>query len=318
MIDTLHEYRWVILVVDILAWVWLFWALNRSPTLPATALASGPSSKPLGRKPGDIVPQHRTTTGPLAPSIEAGKAEHHLRSAAATAKLQPITDGGAKAKPTESLKAVPPPPPTPEQLKLAEQKLPSSPRPTTTSGDDNDAMEGLFASLKPTPEASTNPGTGVIKKANRLEELGFHHEIQSDRLPASPAEPPKPRSQTAELDDILKRIDQVLADNPAPAAPAAPAARTPDPVTPKSPAAIAPASPSAPAQIPPAAPVAKKTPSWARADIQDEDLEPNAQRNAPTEDLSVTPDPPKPPPKRDDNTGDGEAKKPDDTQQKLF
>ncbi len=322
MIDTLHEYRYIILVADILAWVWLYWALNRGQSLPASVQTPTPlpkSNPPLGRKPGDIVPQHRTTTGPMAPAIEAGMAEHHLRSAAATAKLQPIT--GPKAKPTESMKAIPgaPPPPTAEQLKLAEQKLPSHPRPTSTSGDDHGAMEDLFAGLKPT-EVESRTGTGVIKKANRLEELGFHHEIESDRLPSqadSVAAPAKPRSQTAELDDILKRIDQVLADSPAPA-PAqasasaavtpAPAAESPKPTTPA-------VTPSAPPAAPSATPANKKTPAWARSDVQDEDLDPTAQRQTPTESIDPPPAIPPATPKKDADT---DTPKSGDSQQKLF
>ncbi len=256
----LSDHRGLLVLATIIAWMWFVWALKKHLTPPATAIAGPgqarmPTRGQLGanRKPGDIVPQQRTSTGGLAPAIEAGMAEHHVRSAAATAKLLvPPTE--PKAKPTESLKSIKtPPPPTPDQLKSAGRELPGA-RPTSTSGDrtvtEADAMEGLFSGLKGKREASEaapdadersgdtdtldpkalRPGTSVIKRVNRLEEIGFHHQIPSDKLPAqsppapgttftpstpSPSiDPPKPRTQSAELDDILKRIDKVLADSP--------------------------------------------------------------------------------------------------------
>lgn len=280
----LSDHRGLLVLVTIIAWLWFVWALKKHLTPPATAVAGpGQARMPTrgnlaaNRKAGDIVPQQRTSTGGLAPAIEAGMAEHHVRSAAATAKLLvPPTE--PKSKPTESLKTIKPPPPTPDQLKSADKVLPGA-RPTSAAGDrtvtEADAMEGLFSGLKgkrdetktdsPTDNRGDSdtvdpkalrPGTSVIKRVNRLEEIGFHHQIPSDKLPAQspPApgqvDPPKPRTQSAELDDILKRIDKVLADSPT-ASSAPPSAPQSERLAVRPPSERLPAKPDAPAKLDP-------------------------------------------------------------------
>jgi hypothetical protein len=101
-----------------------------------------------------------------------------------------------------------------------------------------------------------------MRRASRLEALGFHHSIESTKTPppgtiTAPPEVPSTSTSAAAapaLDDILARLDRVLADDPA--KPAGPA-----------PATVPAASPAA--EVKPAA----KAPVWARADAQDEDLD---------------------------------------------
>ena len=63
------------------------------------------------------------------------------------------------------------------------------------------------------------------RKAERMAELGFHHSVNKDVVETKSAEAkpqpateiikaPEKSNQTAELDDILSRIDKVLAENP--------------------------------------------------------------------------------------------------------
>ncbi len=109
-----------------------------------------------------------------------------------------------------------------------------------SSADEKD-KDDLFAGLKPTD------GDDAAKKVKRLQELGFHHSIETTaQTPKDDIGPAKPRTQTAELDDILKRIDKVLIESqgaakpagdqpaaavaqPAPAAPAAQATPAAEP-----------------------------------------------------------------------------------------
>jgi hypothetical protein len=133
-------------------------------------------------------------------------------------------------------------------------------------------MEGLFGSAKREVTAATDATDQEVvngslrRKASRLEELGFHHGIDpSDPTkPIDPHEPP--HTQTAELTNILERIDKFLAeDNPAEttapttrAAPATPAAPVPRPAT----TTDAPVDPGK-----------KAPPLWARPDVMDEDVD---------------------------------------------
>ena len=147
-------------------------------------------------------------------------------------------------------------PPVAAPVKPAFKPSPVKPAAKATT-DDDAAAESLFAGLEAKPAASVDPAQEATRKASRLAELGFHHSIDTQAAKPLPEEA-KPRTQTAELDDILKRIDKVLADSvPSSTAPTAPAPVSPAPVPP-APAAAAPAPVAAPAAVPenPAAPVA--------------------------------------------------------------
>ena len=220
LMDLLIDNRGILLIITILAWAWFLWAFmrNRMPK-PSRAGAGRPNSTnrvALPRKPVDVVPVNRTSTGGLAPSIEAGIAEHQVRSSAPTAKLSTQPPGEQRVRPTEGLSSA---------------RAGSTANLDVGDATDLEAKDDLFSGLKKEEEtAVTREATPALQRSERLQEIGFHHPIESDKaLPASPAPPmaapsvpatsqPKGRTQTAELDDILKRIDQVLADNPAPSA----------------------------------------------------------------------------------------------------
>jgi hypothetical protein len=212
--DLLIDNRGLLLIVTILAWAWFIWAILRN-LKPATSKPSGRAGSTnrvaLPRKPADVVPLNRTSTGGLAPSIEAGMVEHQVRSSAPTAKLS-TQPPGDKVRPTEGLGQ--------GNRSTAEIEI----------GDvaDSDAKDDLFSGLKTEEPTGTREATPAMHRSERMQEIGFHHPIESEKvMPATtpppmaesapPAVVPKGRTQTAELDDILKRIDQVLADNPPPA-----------------------------------------------------------------------------------------------------
>ena len=97
--------------------------------------------------------------------------------------------------------------------------------------DDEADRDELFAGLKP-----TDGGDDAAAKVKRLQELGFHHSIEAKTPVVEPLanQPPKPRTQTAELDDILKRIDKVLSESQtAEAKPAVPGAAAQVPAKPE-------------------------------------------------------------------------------------
>jgi hypothetical protein len=215
LMDLLVDNRGILLIITILAWAWFLWAFMRNrqpvPAKPGAARPGAGNRVALPRKPADVVPLNRTSTGGLAPSIEAGIAEHQVRSSAPTAKLA-TQPSGDKVRPTES------------------SLVARNPATDLEIGDDTDteAKDELFSGLQAEAKVEAPPerkeSTPAMQRSERLQEMGFHHPIEAEKaLPAS-APPPmaemvtpgKPRTQTAELDDILKRIDQVLADNPPP------------------------------------------------------------------------------------------------------
>lgn len=101
-----------------------------------------------------------------------------------------------------------------------------------TSSPDDQAASDLFAGLSAAkakadaaqpvqiPAAPQLPvPKDSVEKAQRLEERGFHVGAAKNTEPAPAADKPaadlagQPRTQTQELDDILKRIDAVLSES---------------------------------------------------------------------------------------------------------
>ena len=235
MLDLLIDNRYWLCLFTVLVWAWFLWALKRS-RVPAKAVATGSryTTKRVAlppKKAADISPLNRTSTGGLAPSIEAGIAEHQARGSAATAKL-PSQGPSTRSGSTDNLD-IP-----------AAQELDEESHAAATVRDDS------FSGLPGDAAVARGPTT-PMERSERLREIGFHHPIETDKLPDAPVLPPpmpavapsvpayqapthtptpspKPRTQTAELDDILKRIDKVLSESPAPASdapkPAAPTA----------------------------------------------------------------------------------------------
>jgi len=223
MLDLLIDNRYWLCLLTVLVWAWFFWALKRS-RVPVKAVAAGSryTTKRVAlppKKAADIAPLNRTSTGGLAPSIEAGIAEHQARGSAATAKL-PSQAASTRSGTTDNLD-IP-----------AAQELDDESHAAATLRDDS------FAAQAAAEAAIARGPTTPMERSERLREIGFHHPIETDKLPEAPALPPavpaatpstpvyeapthiptpKPRTQTAELDDILKRIDKVLSESPAPA-----------------------------------------------------------------------------------------------------
>jgi hypothetical protein len=179
-------------------------------------------------------------------------------------------------------------------------------------------MDGLFGKRDEPSEPSESPSVALRRKASRMEELGFHHGIATDILPADkpkPADAAKsdpsstlpgsapilpdgaPRSSTAELTSILERIDKFLAED----TPSKPAATLPiqtattaitktvnledvpaaTPVTAVAEQAVKPTEAMAkPAEAKPD-PNKKTQPMWARPDAMDEDVEAPKKNDSP-------------------------------------
>jgi hypothetical protein len=310
--DQLHELlnpvKWVVLLVAlpllfIYGRVLLGALLGRpAPGAKTASIVGGKPVAPVRRSPiGGPRPGGAKTPTPIPPggkqevlpsSLEAGIAGHAQRAAAKTAKIPtPPARANESQAPTDIIPPAVPrgatPPPT---ARIDKPLAPPEPNTIGSNANDDAALADLFGGVAKveTPAApELTEGELIRRKATRMEELGFHHGIASDTLTGAPgaiaptgdtskpADPP--RSQTAELTSILERIDKFLAeDQPAPGAEkvadkstdkveAKPATTT---ITPK-PAVEAPA-----ASAPPENPATKKTqPLWARADVQDEDLE---------------------------------------------
>jgi hypothetical protein len=262
-------------IITVLALIWSIYNFYHVWTRPPKAPARPTGPRPVETKPGS----NPTTRVQFPASLEAGAAAHQQRGAAKTAKL-PVIGG-------EQTPAV------------------------ATDKDDDEAMQTLFANVpvdkKSAPEVSNDPGTEAARKASRMAELGFHHSINPNAPAASAAPsaaatlmptdaaPTAPRSNTAELNAILERIDQFLAEDPKESAkpvtaetgaadkteavaqttkaemmPATVVVHSTPNSAPLEPKPAAEAVPAAPAETP--AISTKTTPLWARADAVDEDV----------------------------------------------
>ncbi|GEM_PF-6673526 len=283
LVDLIQDHRYIVLVVTLpLLAIYgnvLIRALFASPT-PSRSTNAGlrrSPPKPLITRP-PVLPELGKQES-LAPSTDQGVAGHQRAGAAKTVKLPVTTPRGPETPASARGDASPPASGSRIEVK-------------TGPGHETTAIKlptQEEAQPHPAPAGDTGRGpeskTGLLRKASRMEELGFHTGIQPDQAPSAPAatdahKPTEiPRSQTAELTSILERIDKFLAeDQPAPSS---------EPAKPSE-AASAPAPTPAPSQ--PAAasesPATKKTqPLWARADVLDEDVEhpPSAAPGKPVE-----------------------------------
>ena len=278
------------------------------PAKPVTAPIRRLSPKPgsaAGTKPGALPtpPEGRQEVLPNAvdSGIRAGISGHQKAGAAKTVKL-PVTP----TKPTDS----------PASTKKPATDLLGG---SVVADSEAEAMDGLFGNRdEPSAASSESPSVALRRKASRMEELGFHHGIATDILPADkpkPADAAKsdpssalpgsapilpdgaPRSSTAELTSILERIDKFLAED----TPSKPAATLPiqtattavmktvnledvpaaTPVSAVAEQAIKPTESMAkPAEAKPD-PNKKTQPMWARPDAMDEDVEAPKKNESP-------------------------------------
>jgi hypothetical protein len=199
----------------------------RSPLSPSSSgsLGTAPVQRPQPAPPVPSTPAAPTPRPALPgrPPVKAGE------SGPGTAPTAKVSGGPPRAalpgRPFQPPVAAKPAEPAPIE-KTAEA------RPAAKSVTDDDAdRDELFAGLKP-----TDGGDDAAAKVKRLQELGFHHSIEAKTPVVEPLanQPPKPRTQTAELDDILKRIDKVLTESQSseakPAGSAAAVQAKPEPV----------------------------------------------------------------------------------------
>jgi hypothetical protein len=240
-------------------------ATTRAMPTPLRPSPSRPVPPPVSESPGSDVPS----------SVEVGVASRINRGQQKTVRLPP---------------------------------RPEAPRSTTELDRlDTEPLGGIAAADAAAPaEAPAAPGTHtseIRRQASRLEELGFHHSIESTEHNAAPkveeavaarrlselglapveaaAESAEP-SASAELDDILARLDKALGQEPdevraVPMASASPMASAPaatqlEPVV----AANPPQAKDDPSPAPAATPPATTAPLWARADAFDEDVDAKA------------------------------------------
>lgn len=203
-------------IIRDLLWLWILgavggtgyilWALFVRDSAPAakpaqqvttrrTPVVPPPVARPAGS--GSSLP---TRTPPVAtPPVAGTPGEHQRRGSAPTVKL-PSADISPERK---------------------------------TSADD-DAASDLFSGLSAAkakadaapplviPSApQLAPPRDIAEKALRLEERGFHvgaaKNTEPEAKPAAAELAGQPRTQTQELDDILKRIDAVLSESGSPA-----------------------------------------------------------------------------------------------------
>ncbi len=250
----LHDLRLLVLLVTLptaIFYGWRFYGLLMTPTRHKSALIRRPGARP-------VPPKAATSTAGVQQNLLDKTTGHGSAPRA-------VGEESRKAKAQE---------PT-IRIGSADQRPDSSPKHATAdllgrpSAKDDDEVGALFAGL----DDRLSP-KDAHTRASRLEELGFHHSIPSD-APSAPAKPTEtagakastPTEAAPQLDDILARLDRVLGDEPtAPAPIPAPGATT---ATPAPPTALTPsaAAVSAPPPPPP------KAPSWARADVTDNDLD---------------------------------------------
>ena len=271
MFDSLHHFLysnspWVVPLALIVAafFSYRIWVILHAQLEPV-GLGTGPHSRRTPRpQPADSTPaKPLSSTGPIPSatpiqqqflgdkpaqpaSTTAGEESHKHKAQAQTIRIRSDDQrhSTSGSSPTEL--------------------LPNKGDEASVGDEVGKLFAGLDDALQPAPEAGASADTSRSsdsqRRASRLEVLGFHHSIESNLTPppgsitAPPETPPSPA-----LDDILARLDRVLAEDqpakPAPAAAAAQQAKT-EVLTATD-----------------AKPPAAKAPVWARADAQDEDLE---------------------------------------------
>lgn len=203
-------------IIRDLLWLWILGSVGGTGYILWAVLVRD-AGRPAAAKPPQSVTTRRTPTAapvappavrPVAPPVRtplptpaaAGSPEHQRRGSAPTVKL-----------------------PTAEPAK------------PVAGGDDDAAAADLFSGLAeakakadqaptPVPEpapAPKEPPKDAVEGASRIEDYGFHVGAKAAETAAKPEAAPvpvQPRSQTQELDDILKRIDAVLSESDAPPA----------------------------------------------------------------------------------------------------
>ena len=211
-------------IIRDLLWLWILGALGGTGYILWALLVRDAAPAAAGGRPPQQITTRRTPVAPAAPPVArpAGAAaparspaappagEHQRRGSAPTVKLPAAEEkaaadlfGGlseAKAKADAAPPIhVPAPPPLPIPKDIAEQAARMEER-----GFHVPAARIEVAS-RPTTEGSSPPISAPEKPAAETRPVDKQTEV-----------PGQSRSQTAELDDILKRIDAVLSETNAP------------------------------------------------------------------------------------------------------
>jgi len=278
--EFLHGHKWLALVIDLVGLALIARVLLRAKTQPGMAttrrgdIPATPRPTTIGSKPTQqlLIDTEKAERKDPA-SLQAGLAGRLNRGLAPTARI-----------PT-------PPEKPPEKPALRGTDLPTAdarPAQTPLVRRDGEAIKPPGLENVPLPAAKRSiTETDAVRKADRLEQLGFHHSIASTPPPADAPVAPEARSQrlaelgvsgnvkaapaATELDDILARLDEVLGEDPVqpivtpavtrtPAADSVPTAKTAEPAK---------AGPEAA----PTVDGKPRAPLWARADAFDEDLD---------------------------------------------
>jgi hypothetical protein len=268
MLDSLHQFlydaRLFVCFVTVPVGLYSAWRCFLAVSSPADDASAPPGARTTRRmpsRPPGAPPARPGTDKPVqqlisdkpsgAPaSVEAGEKSRLNKALASTIRI----DSGDGRSTTGGDVAV---------AKPAEGK--------SVADEVGQLFAGLDDKLQPSaeaPKAKLTPAersADALAKAGRLEQLGFHHPTPKDgtrvRAVSDPSKPTE-AANGPELDDILAKLDKVLAEKPAAAPVAAPL---------QAPAAAAPAPAAAPST--PTATPAPKAPLWARADASDEDVD---------------------------------------------
>jgi hypothetical protein len=197
-------------IIRDLLWLWILGAVSGAGYITWALFVRQPV--PARASPQQITTRRTPVSPPVARPAGSGAAspvrsptplqgEHQRRGSAPTVKLaaaEPATDRLAR---------------TPSADDQAASDLFSG---LSEAKAKADAAPPL--SIPAAPQLA--PPVGSVEKAVRLEERGFH--VGAAKMPEAAAKPPvdlagQNRTQTQELDDILKRIDAVLSESGAPA-----------------------------------------------------------------------------------------------------
>lgn len=311
IVDLIQDHRYIVLAVTtpllLIYGSVLYRALTASPT------SKRPVTGPLRRslpKPPVKPPQGEPGKQESIPApIDPGVAGHQRAGSAKTVKL-PVTPTKPADHATPAPSDVASPPADRIEVKTGPGHDTTAIKLSSQDDTKTQAAPGIEGGR------STDSKTGLLRKASRMEELGFHVGVHPEDSSAPAGDAPVktaelPRSQTAELTSILERIDKFLADDQPAAATDKPKMSEPPAMTTAAPPVSAPVATPAPSQpaAPAETPATKKTqPIWARADALDDDVE-HPPSAAPTTTVDKAPE--KPAERPTEKPADGD-------QQRLF
>jgi hypothetical protein len=200
-------------IIRDLLWLWILGALGGTGYILWTMFVREPAAPaPAG---GRVQQQITTRRIPVAPSVAPSAAPSAASAAQAGVRPQPPLPAGEHqrrgAAPTVKLSVASPVVPDPSADAAAADLF----------GGLSAAKADAAPPIAVPAAAQLAESKGSVELAERIEERGFHvgaGKIEPAEVAPQASEtlPGQTRSQTAELDDILKRIDAVLSESNAP------------------------------------------------------------------------------------------------------